>query len=170
MTIKYPADGQLYVGWLPDEDGTAITDIEAPELTELAEIVDLSCDIQSGGVDMGISTATIDASSICSAFVEQALGRVTVAPTLTFWRYKQPDDTAWDLFEYGSQGWLVLRSGVPTGDALANGDQITLAYVAMSEPAPTFPGGDTLSTFAGQMVLVKGNKFSQKAVIGGTGS
>lgn len=170
MGIKYPADGQLYIGWLPDDTGEAITDVEAPELAELGDIVDLSCDVQSGGVDMGISTATIDAASICSAFVEQALGRVTVAPVLTFWRYKQPDDTAWDLFEYGTQGWLVLRSGVPTGDALADGDQVTLAYVAMSEPAPTYPGGDTLTTFAGTMVLVKGNKFSQKAIIGGESS
>lgn len=167
---KYPADGNLYVGFLTDPDGTAITDYLAPEKAELSSIVDLSCDIQSGGVDMGISTGTIDTASICSAFVEQSLGRTTVAPTLTLWRYKQPDDTAWDLFEYGLQGWLVLRSGVPTEDALDDGDEVTVAYVAVSEPQPTYPGGDTATTFQVSLVLLKGNKFSQKAVIGGAGS
>jgi hypothetical protein len=168
MTIKFPADGQTYIGWLPDDDGDAITDVHAPETTELASIVDLSCDVQSG--DLGISTATIDAASICSAFVAQANGRTTVSPSLTFWRYKQPDDTAWDLFEKGSRGWLLVRTGIPTEEALADGQSVTLAYVEMSEPSPEFPGGDTLTTFTGSMLLVNGQLFDQKAVIGGAGS
>jgi hypothetical protein len=166
-SIKYPADGNLYVGWLADTAGTAITDVSAPETSELASIVDLSCDIQSGGVDLGISTATIDAASICSAFVAMANGRTTVKPTLTFWRYQQPDDTAWELFEKGSLGWLLVRAGIPTADALADGDMVTLAYVEMSDPMPEFPGGDTLTTFNGSMLLVNGQLFDQKAVIGG---
>lgn len=170
MATKYPADGNLYIGFLADPDGDAITDIMAPETAELSSIVDLSCDVQSGGVDMGISTGTIDTTSVCSAFLEQALGRTTVAPNLTFWRYKQPDDTAWDLFEKGLRGWLVIRTGVPSGDALADGDEVTLAYVDTSEPTPAWPGGDTASTFAVQFVLVSGSKFTQKAVIGGAGS
>jgi len=170
MTIKYPADGQLYVGWLADSAGTAVEDVEAPDLADFAEIVDLSCDIQSGGVDLGISTATIDAASICSAFVAMANGRTTVAPTLTFWRYKQPDDTAWELFEKGSLGWLLIRTGMPSEQALADGDQVTLAWLEMSEPSPEFPGGDTLTTFNGSMLLVNGQKFSQKATIGGESS
>lgn len=165
--IKFPADGQTYIGWLEDETGDAITDVSAPELSELSSIVDLSCHVQSGGVDLGVSTATIDAASICSSFVSMGLGRTTVAPTLTGWRYKQPEDTFWDLVEKGTTGWLVIRTGVASEEPLADGDQVTIAYLEMSDPQPEFPGGDTLTTFMVSLVLVNGQKFNQKAVIGG---
>lgn len=168
--VKFPADGMTFIGFLADPVGDAITDVSAPELTELAGIVDLSCDVQSGGIDLGVSTAVIDAASICSAFVAQALGRSSVSPALTGWRYKQPDDTFWELVEKGKLGWLLIRSGVPTDDPLADGDMVSLAYIEMSDPQPAFPGGDTLSTFGVNMVLVNGRLFDQKAVIGGTGS
>lgn len=165
--VKYPADGNTYIGWLDDDTGTAITDVHAPELAELASIVDLSCHVASGGLALNISTGTIDTASICSAFVSQANGRTTVSPALTFWRYKQPDDTAWELFEKGTLGWLIIRTGVDTDTALTEGQMVTVAYVEMSEPAPEFPGGDTANTFVGNMLLVSGAKFDQKAVIGG---
>lgn len=165
--VKFPADGMTYIGFLEDATGDAITDVSAPDLAELAGIVDLSCDVQSGGVDLGVSTGTIDAASICSAFVAQSNGRTTVSPKLTMWRYKQPDDTAWELVEKGKLGWLVIRTGVPTDDPLADGDMVSVAYIEMSEPAPTFPGGDTLTTFTVNMLLVNGRLFDQKAVIGG---
>lgn len=165
--VKYPTDGMTYIGWLADPDGDAITDVSAPELSELSGIVDLSCDVQSGGIDLGVSTAVIDAASICSAFVAQALGRTTVSPALTGWRYKQPDDTFWELVEKGTTGWLVIRTGVPSEDALADGDMVTVAFVEMSDPQPAFPGGDTLTTFKVNLVLVNGQQFDQKAVIGG---
>jgi len=165
--IKFPADGQTYIGWLSDPVGDAIDDVSAPDLSELAGIVDLSCHIQSGGLDLGVSTATIDAASICSAFVSMALGRTTVAPTLTGWRYQQPDDTFWELVDKGELGWLIIRTGVATDEPLADGDMVTVAYLEMSDPSPEFPGGDTLTTFAVSLVLVNGRLFDQKAVIGG---
>lgn len=165
--VKFPTDGMTYIGWLADPDGTDIADVSAPELSELSTIVDLSCDVQSGGVDLGVSTAVIDAASICSAFVAQGLGRTTVSPKLTGWRYKQPDDTFWELVEKGTLGWLLIRTGVPSETALAEGQMVSLAYVEMSDPQPQFPGGDTLTTFQVNLVLVNGQLFDQKAVIGG---
>lgn len=165
--VKFPADGMTYIGWLADPDGDAIDDVHAPALSDLSGIVDLSCDVQSGGIDLGVSTAVIDAASICSAFVAQGLGRTTVSPALTGWRYKQPDDTFWELVEKGTLGWLLIRTGIPTDTALANGQFVTLAYVEMSDPQPEFPGGDTLTTFKVNMVLVNGQLFDQKAIIGG---
>lgn len=165
--VKYPADGNTYVGWLEDEVGDAITDIHAPELSELSGIVDLSCHIASGGLDIGVSTGTIDTASLCSAFVSQAQGRTTVSPQLTGWRYKQPDDTFWELVEKGTTGWLIIRSGVPTDEALADGDQVMVAFVEMGEPNPEFAGGDTAETFQVGMLLVSGRLYDPKAVIGG---
>lgn len=165
--VKFPADGNTYVGFLVDPDGDAIDDIHAPLLSELSGIIDLSCDIMSGGLEPGISQGTIDAKSLCSRFKSQSQGEVTVAPALTFWRYKQPDDTAWELVENGKLGWLVIRTGIPTETDLANGQQITLAYVEMGEPMPEFPGGDTNTTFTSNFLLVNGQLFDQKAWIGG---
>ena len=165
--VKFPADGHTYVGWLADPDGDAITDVSAPELAELSGIVDLSCHIQSGGLDLGISTGSISAASLCSAFVSMANGQTTVAPVITGWRYKQPDDTFWELVDKGELGWLIIRTGVPTEDALADGDMVTVAYVEMSDPSPSWPGGDTLTVFDVSMNLVNGQLFDQKAVIGG---
>lgn len=162
---KYPADGSTRVYWVPGENG--IADVSAPEVAELNAGVDLSCHIMSGGLALGVTTATIDTASLCSAFVSQANGRTTVTPTLTMWRYKQPDDTAWELFDGGEVGWLVIRSGVDTDTAWAEGQSVIVAYVQVSEPAPEFPGGDTASTFAVNMLLVSGRQFDQKAVVGG---
>lgn len=166
MPKKFPADGNTFIGWLEDAAGTAIADINAPSVgTELAAVVDLSCDVQSGGFTLGVTNAVIDAKSLCDAFAAQALGTTTVSPALTLWRYKDPDpDTAWDLFERGALGWLVVRTGVPSDQPLASGDKLTLAYVEASEPQPDYPGGDTLTTFTETFVLNDGQKFTQKAV------
>lgn len=162
---KYPADGSTRVYWIPDEDG--IADVSAPSVSELNAGVDISCHIMSGGLALGVSTATIDTASLCSAFVSQANGRTTVTPALTMWRYSQPDDTAWELFNGGEVGWLVIRSGMPTDTAWANGQAVIVAYVQVSEPAPEFPGGDTATTFVVNMLLVSGRQFDQKAWVGG---
>jgi hypothetical protein len=163
---KYPADGSTRVYWIPgDED--AISDVSAPTVSELNAGVDLSCHIMSGGLAVGVSTATIDTASLCSAFISQANGRTSITPSLTMWRYTQPDDTAWELFDGGETGYLVIRSGLPTDDAWANGQGVIVAYVQVSEPAPEFPGGDTATTFNVNMLLVSGRLFDQKAWVGG---
>lgn len=165
---KYPADGSTRVYWVAGEDG--IADVSAPTVSELNAGVDLSCHIQSGGLSLGVSTATIDTASLCSAFVSQANGRTTITPQLTMWRYEQPDDTAWELFDGGEVGWLVIRSGIDTDTAWANGQAVIVAYVQVSEPAPEFPGGDTATTFMVNMLLVNGRLFDQKAFVGGISS
>lgn len=162
---KYPADGSTRVYWVEGEDG--IANVHAPTTADLNAGVDLSCHIMSGGLALGVSTGIIDTASLCSAFVSQANGRTTVTPTLTMWRYEQPDDTAWELFDGGEVGWLVIRSGIDTDTAWANGQGVIVAYVQVSEPAPEFPGGDTASTFAVNMLLVSGALFDQKAWVGG---
>lgn len=162
---KYPADGATRVEWVSGVDGVA--DVHAPTVAELNAGVDISCHIMSGGLSLGVSTGTIDTASLCSAFVSQANGRTTVTPALTMWRYRQPDDTAWELFEEGAVGYLVIRSGVDTDDAWANGQQVIVAYVEVSEPAPEFPGGDTATTFTVNMSLISGREYDPKAWVGG---
>lgn len=164
---KYPADGFTYIGFVEDPDGNAFVDFHAPELAEFSGHIDLSCDVTSGGLDLGVSTGTIDSASICSAVVAQSQGRTNVTPSLTMWRYKQPEDTAWEFVEKGKVGWLFIRSGVPYETALADGDELWIAYVELGEPAPEFGGGDTNATFTSNMLLVSGDKYDPKAVIGG---
>lgn len=165
MAIKYPADGKTRVCWVPGENG--IADKSAPELNELAVGTDISCHIQSGGLSLGVSTATIEAASLCSYIVSNFIGRTTVAPTLTCWRYEQPDDEMWDLVEKGAVGWLVIRSGMDYDEPFDDGDEVTTLLVQMSEPQPEWPGGDTLATFQVTLGLINGDSFDQKAVIGG---
>lgn len=167
MPTKYPADGKLFVGWLEDPTGEAIADVTAPTEAELSTIVDLSCEIKSGGFEPGITTGVTDAKSICSANVAQGLGQTNVSPKVTFWRFEQPDDTAWELVEKGAAGWLVWRTGVDSADPLEDGQDVSLGWFLMSDPAPEFPGGDTNATFVEQFVLQNGQMFEQKAVIGG---
>lgn len=166
--LKFPADGNTTVLFIPGAD--SISDPDAPTTEELGDpdAVDLSCDIQSGGLDTGISTGVIDSASLCSAFVSQAAGRTTVSPTLTMWRYKQPMDTAYQLFRTPQVGWLVIRTGIPTEDAWEDGQELDLvALVETTPPAPAYPGGDTLNTFQIQPLLVSGGSLSTSAVVGG---
>lgn len=162
---KYPSDGHTRVTWVAGVDG--IDDVHGPTTAELALGVDLSCHITSGGLNLGVSTGTIDTASLCSAFISQANGRTTISPQLTMWRYSQPDDTAWELFDGGELGWLVIRSGVDYDTPYADGQGVIVAYVQVSEPAPEFPGGDTATTFQVNLLLVSGDMFDQKAVVGG---
>lgn len=166
MGTKYPADGKLRVVWVDGEDG--IEDVSAPTTTELGTGIDLSCDIMTGGLNLGISNATIETGSVCSKNISQANGRTSVSPQITFWRYEQPDDTAWELVEKDRVGFLVVRTGMDYEDAFANGQQVTVIKAQMSEPAPEFPGGDTATTFTANFVLVNGADFDQKAWVGGT--
>jgi hypothetical protein len=165
MPVKYPADGQTRVYWIPGEDG--IADKSAPTEAELNAGIDISCHIQSGGLALGISTATIEAASLCSYIVSNYIGRTTVAPTITAWRYKQPDDEMWDLVENGAIGWLAIRTGMDYETAWADGQDVTTMLLQMSEPQPTFEGGDTLNTFTVTLGLINGDEFDQKANVGG---
>jgi hypothetical protein len=164
---KYPADGFTYIGFLEDVEGDAFVDFHAPELAELTGHEDMSCWVTSGGLDLGVSTGTIDAASICSSVVAQSHGRTTVTPALTMWHYKQPEDTAYEFVEKGKVGWLFIRTGVEYDEALAEGDRIWIAYVELGEPATEFGGGDTNNTFTVNMLLTAGDKYDPKAVIGG---
>lgn len=165
MPTKYPADGKLRVFWVEGEDG--INSLSAPTTAELNAGTDLSCDIMTGGLDLGISSATIETGSVCSKNISQANGRTSVNPKITFWRYEQPDDTAWNLVEKDAVGFLVVRTGMDYEDAWANTQQVTVIKAQMSEPAPEFPGGDTATTFVENFVLVNGADFDQKAYVGG---
>lgn len=163
--VKYPADGNTSVIWIPGADG--VDDVNAPTVEEIQAGVDLSCDIQSGGLDLGISSGTIEAASLCSANVSQSTGRTTVSPTLTFWRYRQPEDTAWDLARKGEVGWLVVRTGIASEAAYEDGQEVIVGLFEMGEPSPAFPGGDTNNTFALNFNLVNGADFDAHAVVGG---
>lgn len=165
MAVKYPADGKTRVAWINGEDG--IADKSAPDVEELEGGTDISCHIQSGGLNLGVSTATIDAGSLCSYVVSQYIGRTTVAPTLTCWRYEQPDDDMWDLVEKGAIGWLVIRTGMDYDEPWEDGQAVTTLLLQMSEPQPAFEGGDTLNTFQVTLGLINGDDFDQKAVVGG---
>lgn len=165
VQVKYPADGNTAVIWVPGADGVA--DVHAPTVEEIQDGIDLSCDIQSGGLDLGVGSGTIDGASLCSSNVAQSTGRTTVSPTLTFWRYRPPQDTAWDLARKGSLGWLVVRSGYPSEDVFEDGQEVWIGLFEMGEPAPAFPGGDTNKTFALNFNLVNGAQFDQHAVVGG---
>lgn len=167
MPTKYPADGHTMVLLVPADPG--IDDVHAPELAELTDpaVIDISCDIMSGGLNLGVGSGVIDGASICSANVSQSTGRTTVSPTLSFWRYLAPDDTAWEVAEKGDQYWLVVRSGYTYETALAEGQEVWLGLFEMGEPQPQFPGGDTNKSFDLNFNLVSGADFDQKAVIGG---
>lgn len=166
--VKFPADGNTRVDWVPGADG--IEDITAPTTTELATGVDLSCEITSGGLDLGVSSGTIDGASLCSDAVAQSTGRTTVSPSITFWRYRPPEDTAWDLAVKGSLGYLVVRTGVESDAEYEDGQEVWVGLFEMGEPAPEFPGGDTNTTFTLNFNLVSGREFDQKAVVGGAES
>jgi hypothetical protein len=157
--------------WVPGEDG--IADFLAPTEAELTAgtVVDISCDIMSGGMNWGIASGTIDGASVCSGNVAQSTGRTTVSPTLSFWRYLAPDDTAWETFDKGDIGWLVRRTGYTYETAIEDGQgDLLVGLFQTGEPVPQEPGGDTNSSFDLNFNLVNGRLFTQRARVGGIGS
>lgn len=160
----YAYDGNMKVTWVAG--ASSIADIEAPTTAELNEGTEISCALQKGGWTGSPTFNTVEAARVCETFDAQAQGTWSATPTGTFFRDNVPgSDTAWNLWEHGDDGFMVIRYGKAYNTAWADGDEVEVWPVQSSEPVMNEPAANTSATF--QVSFAVTREPALKAVVGG---
>lgn len=125
----------------------AIADISAPSVgTELDSAEDWSAFIMKDGLSEPSDQNNVDVAALKDRFNAQVVGSFGGAIELTVQR-DNVDDTVWDAITYQLEGFLVIRSGVPTASAFAVGDLLRVYPVMWHEPVPVGTSQDTADQF-----------------------
>lgn len=124
-------EGYTAVWWIPTELG--IGDITAPTTAELGLGTDISTFVTKDGVNTPQNQNMVDNASIADIFDAQTVGSWGGSLELTAFRDDAADD-AWDLFNYGDVGYVVIRRLVPYDQAWAADDVCEVYPAQMHEP------------------------------------
>lgn len=98
--VTYEANTKAY--WL-----TAVANIAAPTVAEIGAGTPLSPYIPKDGIAVNINTNNVDSASIDDTFDAQLAGSWGADVKLTMFR-DDTADTAWNLCEHGTPGFLVI--------------------------------------------------------------
>lgn len=135
-------DGRVRVSWL-----TACANILLPTTTELNAGTGLEGFITPDGLDIAITTGSVDTSNLGSTFTTMRAGRKKPAITLTF-LHDSPTDTPFNLMVYRASGFLACRYGIDKATAWTTGDKVKVYPVEVAEPSETKPGVDATWGFS----------------------
>jgi len=140
-------DGRVRVIWM-----TACSVIAAPTVAELNAGTDITSYIRPDGLDIGMSTGSVDVGNVGSTFTLTRVGRRS--PTITLGCHHDATsgstDPAWNLLVYRATGFLAVRTGVLTTTAFATGQgaggttgALEVYPVECTEFTPGKPAPDT---------------------------
>jgi len=140
-------DGRVKVFWM-----TACVNIALPTVTELTTGTDLTSYIRPDGLDIGMTTGSVDVGNVGSTFTLTRAGRRV--PTIQLGCHHDATsgstDPAWNLLVYRATGFLAVRTGVLTSTAFATGQgaggttgELQVYPVEVAEHTPGKPAPDT---------------------------
>jgi hypothetical protein len=136
-------DGNIKVTYVP-----VIANIAAPTTTELGAGTDLECLITADGLSPSSDEDTIAIPKLCETTNSQAPGRATYSFDLTFVRQEdEDDDVAWTTMLRRTEGFLVLRYGVPHATAWTAAQQVQVYPGSCGERRPQQPEANGATTF-----------------------
>lgn len=127
---RYVHEGNTKVAWV-----TTISNIAAPTVAELTAGTDLSELLTKDGLSTPGSQNMVDSSTLADTFDAQRVGSWGGGISLTGFR-DAASDTFWDLAVYGTEGFLVVRRGIPYDTAWTAGQDVEVYPAEMHEPAP----------------------------------
>lgn len=123
---KFINDGYTKVSWVP-----TISSKAAPTVAQLGAGVDITGFLTKEGLVTPANQNMVNQGTLATTFDAQGPGTWGGAPIeLTGYRDNVADD-AYEAFEYGDDGFLVIRRGLPVGTAWA-ADQIVEVWPASS--------------------------------------
>jgi len=157
MGAKFPFEKHTRVAWVP-----TLSDMDLPNAVEIAAGTELTCHLTKDGLNPGGSTNGIDSGALCNNIDGQIAGSVGFSATLKFFRYDD-DDTAWDLVNWGDEGYLVVRRGPSYDTVWGVGQPVEVYKAQFGEPIVAGSASNTLTTFEVSLFVDDAN---QKAVIG----
>jgi len=111
-------DGRVRVYWL-----TACANIALPTVAELNAGTDLTTYITPDGLDVGMTTGSVNVGNVGSTYTLNRMGRRVPTLSLTFHHdaTSGSTDPAWNLLLYRVTGFLAIREGVDKATAWATG-------------------------------------------------
>ena len=109
---------------------TAVADIEAPTVAEIAAASYLGFYLKRDAIALGMSQARVDTSSVDDGWDLEIMGTVAMQPSLTLYRDDDDESEGYDLIVNGTDGFLILS---PFGEPEAS-DVVFVAPVQMGEP------------------------------------
>jgi hypothetical protein len=136
-------DGKVRCTW-----AAALTNHSAPAVPELTAATDIQNWITPDGLDIKSSTSKVNASNLGSRKNAAKAGRVDYDVMITFQHQSASGpDGPWDLFPFGTLGFLVIREGIPKADAWAAGQRVRVYRLESGESDPAAPAPDGLWIF-----------------------
>lgn len=121
---QFAYDGNVRVVYIPKVNG--LTNISAPTTAELEKAgnVDLSCLLPKDGWQPSVNSNSVEAGKLCQTFDASVPGTWGGEVNATFFRdSNNADDKAWNAFDYGDEGWIVVRYGLAHDASWANGQR-----------------------------------------------
>lgn len=114
---QFAYDGNVRVARL-----TAVADISGPTTAELNAGIDLSELLPKDGWQPSTNTNSVEAGKLSQTYDASVPGTWGGEVQATFFKDSDPSlDIAWNLFDYGDEGFLVIRYGLPYNEAWADG-------------------------------------------------
>lgn len=130
-------DGQTKVVFV-----LTIADISAPTVAELDAGTDWSSFIMKDGLSEPSDQNNTPVAALSDTFDAQVAGSFGGAIEITAMR-DNSDDVVWDEVVYGLEGFVAIRSGMPSSAAWASDQDARVYPVMWHEPVPVAPSGNT---------------------------
>lgn len=139
---KFAYDGKTRVAFVT----TIAAPISTPSPTEIAAGTDLSPYITKSGLSTPSNQNMVASGALAETFDAEVPGTFGGPIELTMFR-DRPDDDAWNLFTFGTEGFIVIRYGVLSETAFTAGDDVEVYPIQTHEPIMTPPASNENATF-----------------------
>ena len=140
---RYVHEGNTKVAWV-----TTIADIDAPTVAELGAGTELSTLLTKDGLQTPDTQNMVDSSTLADTFDAQVVGSWGGSITLTGFRNStDADDDLWNLAVYGTNGYLVIRRGLPYDTAWTAAQKVEVYPAEFHEPVMNQTGANEEARF-----------------------
>lgn len=138
----YIHEGMTKVSWV-----VTLSSVSSPTAVQLTAGTDITTFLTKDGLKISLTQNNVANTSLAETFDSQLVGSWSGDPSLTFKR-NNGTDTAWDLFEWGAVGFLVVRRGLLYSTAYAAAQKVEVYPAQAHEPIPndTAPNAQATAT------------------------
>lgn len=143
----YVHEGNTKVSWV-----ATLSSVSSPTATQLNAGTDITTLLTKDGLNISLTQNTVDNTSLAETFDAQLVGSWGGSVTLTIKR-ESATDTAWNLFEHGETGWLVVRRGEDYTGAFAAADNVEVYPAMAGEPIPNATAANAQATASVTMAI-----------------
>lgn len=129
---------------------SAIADLGAPTVAELAGSIDIACDLTQDGLDLAKSTGSAEVTRWASRFAGRRPTRYEFSrPELVGFRFSPPDsEVLWDAAVFRAVKFLVVRRGLDVDTAWAAGQKVETYRFMFGKRTVAPSDSDDLTTFS----------------------